>query len=142
MEDMITMSVPAFQKLHACKPGQGGIFGGTQGHILDVEYDSGLEAKSFATYKPNYKLWNILIKQWKNYRIGIMGVFHYNSSGQEELTSDDKKFIEDVLSKHKKGSKLHFLHISPKKFSMFAVEMNGDQTSIKSEEFIVVGDLS
>jgi hypothetical protein len=141
MEDMICMDIPAFQILHECKPGHGGILGGTQDNILDVQYDSSLGAKSFATFKPNYSQWNIIIRQWKNYRIGILGVFHYNSTSNEELTPDDKKFMEDVLSKFKKGCSLHFLHISPTKHSMYLAEKNGEQLEVKSKKIIIVGDI-
>jgi hypothetical protein len=140
---MVTMSVPSFQKLHDCKPGTGGIFGGTQGHILDVEYDIYAEpAENFGAYKPTYKYWNSVNKQWKNYKIGIMGVFHHTTSTSETLTPEDVKFVEKVMSNRRTGSKLIFIHISKEKFATFAATKgDGDKVEIKPEKFMVVGDM-
>jgi hypothetical protein len=68
----IAMSMSAFQKLYECKPGVGGIMGGTKGLILAVECDTAIGAQNFGTYKPNFNYWKDIIDEWKIYGFKLM----------------------------------------------------------------------
>lgn len=76
----------------------GGIIGGNKDLINIYVFDSGKKDKSFGCYIPDTALLNNCLSDWTKSNISFYGIFHSHFQGCEELSGNDKLYINNIMS--------------------------------------------
>ena len=90
----------------------GGIIGGMDGIITEVEFDAGIREKCVCKYTPNTLVLNKVINErWiENDRL-FMGIFHTHYAKEGKLSKNDIYYINRIMAAMPEGIKELFFPI-------------------------------
>lgn len=130
------------QMLHLpCVPPEiGGILGSKNEEIDELVLDIAKPSYSNSIYVPNVSFLNKCIDKWINEGIVFKGMFHTHALNWLELSSDDKKYIIQIMNAMPDSiTKLFFPLVFPQNFiKVFCAEKRNNQIIISEEEIKIV----
>ncbi|MBQ8784707.1 MAG: hypothetical protein IJZ59_01515 [Alphaproteobacteria bacterium] len=95
-------------------PETGGIIGGKDGIITCYFADKGESSCDFYRYYPNTNNLNNIISFWEKNNIDFMGIYHSHPLRNDELSSADIKYINNIMNDIKDfKQKLYFPLVIP-----------------------------
>lgn len=123
-------------------PERGGIIGGEQKIVDKVYFDNRISIMENAMYIPDIKTFNFIIKNWNSKGIGFMGIFHSHLKGNETLSTDDIKFIEDIMDiMPYKVKELYFPIVIPKEKIIVYKSIRGSKYIINEKIEVIGGEV-
>lgn len=121
-------------------PETGGILGSKNGEIDTMILDMGQLSYHSGIYIPNVSFLNKCIENWYAEKIAFKGIFHTHALNWLELSSDDKRYIMQIMNAMPKSiNKLYFPLVFPSKFiKIFYAEKKNNNIFISEEEMEIV----
>ncbi|MCI8752841.1 MAG: hypothetical protein HFH66_16110 [Lachnospiraceae bacterium] len=107
-----------------------------------VYFDNRISIMENAMYIPDIKTFNFIIKNWNSKGIGFMGIFHSHLKGNETLSTDDIKFIEDIMDiMPYKVKELYFPIVIPKEKIIVYKSIRGSKYIINEKIEVIGGEV-
>jgi len=127
-------------QLPCVPPEIGGILGSKNEEIDELVFDITEPSYFNGIYVPNVSFLNKCIDKWLDEGITFRGMFHTHALNWLELSSDDKKYIIQIMNAMPDSiTKLYFPVVFPLNFIRdFYAEKRDDQIIILEEELKIV----
>lgn len=124
-------------------PESGGILGGYNNIINNVEFDNGvLQSHQISCcYVPNVELLNKCIEQWSRMQIEFYGMFHTHFNGVSTLSNGDVSYIENIMKAMPKSKeKLYFpiVVLPERRMESYVCIKRGGKTRILEDSIKVI----